>query len=229
MCESFGSKNTKNLKKHFFIAFFIAINFIAGNVFSQTDTIINGKRYKIVEESKPGAKQKKKNTPTDSMFVYKNKKIKYYNNWITGGAGIQQNLNYKLPLGFAGGLDFNFHVKQHYFQLGTVITGEKFGFYNNFQLHAGYGKRHEDASYHFAGFVGISYSMGYSKVDSIYSNPYSKPGIYIQGEVIKKITYDVGIGVTLFADFNQEQSIIGARAILYFSGAYKGKKDENLR
>jgi hypothetical protein len=33
----------------------------------------------------------------------------------------------------------------------------------------------------------------------------------------------------VFADWNQEQTIVGIRAILYFSGAYKGKKDESIR
>ena len=214
------------MKKNFSIIFLIAVLCVTNTVIAQTDTVINGKRYKAIEEVKAG---KKHHPPTDSMFVYNNKKLKYYNNWLTVGAGIQQNLTYKLKMGFAGGVDFNFHIKHHYFQLGTVITGEKFGFYNNYQLHLGYGKRFEDPSYHFAGFVGLSYSSGYSKVDSIYSNHYSKPGIYFQGEVIKKITYDVGIGAALFADLNQEQAIIGVRAVVYFSGAYKGKKDESLR
>lgn len=217
------------MKKHFSILFLILFVCIANSIFAQNDTIINGKRYKIIEEPEAGKKLKKRQIPTDSMFVLNNKKLKYYNSWLTGGAGVQQNLTYKLPIGFAGGLDFNFHIKHNYFQLGTMISGEKFGFYNNYQFHLGYGKRFEDASYHFAGFVGLSYSTGYSKVDSIYSKFYSKPGLYLQGEVVKKITYDVGIGAALFADWNQEQTLIGVRAILYFSGAYKGKKNESLR
>ena len=75
-------------------------------------------------------------------------------------------------------------------------------------------------------FGGVSYSTGYGKVDSIYSRPFNQPGLYAQGEFVKKITYDVGIGLAVYADFNLEQSIVGARAILYFSGAYKGKKYE---
>jgi hypothetical protein len=203
------------------------------NLNAQTDTVINGKHYKIVDENKQSeintrtdtVKQKKHVIPLDSTFILGDKKLKYYNNWLTLGAGLQQNLTYKRSYGFSGGMDFQFHLKQHYFQLGTVITGERFGFYDNYQFHLGYGKRFEDNSIHAAAFAGISYSSGYAKVDSSghYERAYKEPGIYIEGQVIKKITYDVGIGISVFGDFNQEQSIAGARLVLYFSGAYKGK------
>lgn len=170
-------------------------------------------------------KPKKHIPPIDSTFVIDNKMFRYYNNWITLGAGIQQNFSYGYKLGFSGGVDFNFHVKQHYFQTGTVITGERFGFYNNYQFHLGYGKRYEDKNFHAAGFVGPSYSIGYGKVgDTVYTRPYKQVGVYGQVELIKKITYDVGAGVALFADYNQEQTLIGARFLIYFSGAYRGKK-----
>ena len=61
-------------------------------------------------------KKKKHIPPSDSTFVLKNKKLSYYNNWLTVGAGLNQNLTYKRKAGFSGGLDFNFHIKQHYFQ-----------------------------------------------------------------------------------------------------------------
>ncbi|MBL7883002.1 MAG: hypothetical protein JNL69_02965 [Bacteroidia bacterium] len=201
---------------------FVLVNKITG----QTDTVINGKKYKMVEEpvvSKNG-KIKKRIPPLDSMFVINNKKFKYYNNWVTAGAGTHQNLSYKRALGFTVGLDYNFHIKQHYFQLGTNILGERFGFYTNYQFHLGYGKRFEDKDIHFAAFGGLSYSSGYGKVDTLYSRHYSEPGIYVQAEFVKKITWDVGIGASLFADINQEQSLVGLRLVLYFSGAYKGDK-----
>ena len=106
-----------------------------------------------------------------------------------------------------------------------MISGENFGFYDNYEFHVGYGKRYEDKDVHFAGFAGISYSTGYAKVgDSVYTRPFKQPGIYAQIEGIKKVTYDVGVGVSFFVDWNQEQAIFGTRLVLYFSGAYKGKK-----
>jgi hypothetical protein len=218
--------NSSKLKKHLLI-FSVLFLFCGGMLMSQTDTVINGKRYKIVEDTAtPGTKKKRSRPPVDSVFVKDGKKLKYYNNWLTGGAGIQQNLTYNRKYGFAGGVDYHFHIKHHYFQLGTVITGEKFGSYDNYNFHLGYGKRLEDKDFHAAAFLGVSYSTGYAKVDSSgrYERPFKEPGVYIEGQVIKKITYDVGIGISVFGNYCQEQSIIGGRVIIYFSGAYKGKK-----
>ncbi len=210
------------MKKKLSIFFVLCFSIAYVNSYAQTDTIINGKRYKIVDENDSTAtdKQKKRRTPIDSTFVLNNKKLSYYNNWLTVGGGYQQNLTYKRKPGFCGGLDFNFHIKDQYFQTGVIITGERFGFYDNYQFHAGYGKRYEDKDIHVAGFAGISYSTGYGKVgDTVYTRPFSHPGVYAQVEVVKKLTYDVGAGLSLFADWNQEQAIAGARLIVYFSGA----------
>lgn len=216
----FKIETLKNYLYLFLLVFCLALKSNA-----QTDTVINGKTYKMVEEKTSTEKVKKKHiAPLDSTFVINNKKFRHYNNWVTAGAGVQQNLTRKYPLGFTGGVDFNFHIKHHYFQLGTNISGEKFGFYNNYQFHGGYGKRYEDKDIHFSGFAGVSYSTGYGLVDSIYSRPYSQPGIYLQVDIIKKVTYDVGVGASLYADWNAEQAMAGIRFIVYFSGAYNGKK-----
>lgn len=228
------------MKKKITILFFllsIAVG-IPIHLSAQKDTsktpdeiFINGKRYKATEDKKAEIIiNKNKSKSSDSSFIINNKKFQYYNNWLTGGIGGQQNLTYKRELGFAGGLDFNFHIKHHYFQAGILVSGEHFGVYNNYQFHLGYGKRFEDKDYHFAAFMGVSYASGTQviQIDSVKSSrtPYHEPGLYLQGEIVKKITYDVGLGVSLFADWNQEQSMIGMRFILYFSGAYLGKKNK---
>ncbi len=223
------------MKQRFTISFFLIVIFTAPIfVSAQTDTtetsdevIINGKRYKAVEEKKTVIK-KKKSKSLDSIFVIDNKKFQYYNNWLSFGGGVQQNLTYKRGLEFAGGVDLNFHIKRNYFQAGALITGKRFAHYNNYQLHFGYVRRYEDTDFHFAAAMGISYSTGFQvePVDSVktYNRYYNQPGLYIQGEVIKKITYDVGMGACLFADWNKEQSMMGLRFTLYFSGAYTGKR-----
>jgi len=209
------------------------------HLYAQTDTVqtpdeilINGKQYKAIDDKKrENATGKKKTKPTDSIFIIDNKKFQFYNNWLTLGLGGQQNLTYQRELGFAGGLDFNFHIKHNYFQTGGLLSGGRYGSYTNYQLHLGYGKRFEDKDYQFAAFVGLSYSLGtrVTQIDSAKYDrkPYSQPGLYLQGEIVKKITYDVGAGFCMFADWNQEQSMIGLRFILYFSGAYMGKKNKN--
>lgn len=224
------------MKKQFLILFSLLVTSLYAplSVSAQTDTtetpdevIINGKRYKAIEEKKVVIK-KKKSKPLDSTFVVDNKKFQYYNNWLSFGGGVQQNLTYKRELGFAGGVDLNFHIKHNYFQAGALITGKRFAHYNNYQLHFGYARRYEDKDFHFAAAMGISYSTGFQvePIDSVktYNRYYNQPGLYIQGELIKKITYDVGIGACLFADWNKEQSMMGLRFTLYFSGAYTGKR-----
>jgi hypothetical protein len=62
-----------------------------------------------------------------------------------------------------------------------------------------------------------------------YEKAFKEPGIYIEGQVIKKLTYDVGIGLSVFADYNQQQGIAGGRLIIYFSGAYQGKYNGQYR
>lgn len=208
----------------------VVITLTSQSVFAQEDTIetpdeviINGKHYKAVDE-----KKKKKTKPLDSTFVVDNNKFQYYNNWLSFGGGVQQNLTYGRTLGFAGAVDLNFHIKNHYLQVGALISGSRFASYNNYQLHLGYARRFEDKDYHFAAATGLSYSWGFQvePLDSVktYNRYYSEPGWYIQGEVVKKITYDVGLGACLFADWNKEQSMMGLRFTLYFSGAYTGKR-----
>ncbi len=171
------------------------------------------------------SKNHKRLTPLDSEFVMDNKKFKYYNKWFTLGAGVQQNLTYKRDVGFTGGADFNFHIKRNYFQAGLEVMGETATNFTNYEFHLGYGARYEDKDVHFSAFIGPSYSTGYAKMyDTIYSRAYSLPGMYGQVEIVKKIAYDVGIGVALYGDVNKEQTLVGFIGILYFSGSYRGKK-----
>ncbi len=211
-----------------FISILLSL-FISTSVLAQKDTVINGVHYKADKTKNPEfSKNHKRLTPIDSEFVMDNKKFRYYSKWFTIGGGVQQNVTYERNLGFAGGADLNFHIKRNFFQAGAEITGVNVGAFNNYQLHLGYGWRYEDKDVHFALFLGPSFSTGYGLVgnDSVsaYVRPYNEFGLYSQAEIVKKIAYDVGIGAALFADWNQEQTIIGFRGILYFSGSYKGEK-----
>ncbi|MES2591537.1 MAG: hypothetical protein V4608_06610 [Bacteroidota bacterium] len=232
------------MKKHFSILlFFIAIlSIVTSRLTAQTDTteteetpdevIINGKRYKAVDDkTHQPSKPKRKSKPLDSTFVMENKKFQYYNNWMSFGGGVQQNITYKRELGFVAAVDVNFHIKRNYLQAGALISGERFAHYNNYQLHFGYVRRFEDNDLHYSAAIGPTYSWGFQVVpiDPVKNTirSYNEPGFYIQGEVIKKISYDVGMGACLFTDVNKEQSMIGLRFTLYFSGAYTGKRNKS--
>lgn len=152
--------------------------------------------------------------------IYNGNRYKVYNNWISGGAGAAYSTG-TAPLQFAGGVDYNFHLKLSYFQLGFLLSGDAFRNYNNTQLHLCYGKRKESNEYNFAYFGGLSYSTGYENSQA--AKPYSTVGFYLNSQLVRKLKYDIGIGMAAFVDVNFTQTIGGLQIILYFSGAYKGK------
>ena len=158
------------------------------------------------------------------IIIIDGKRYKPYNNWLSLSAGAALNTG-NPNLQFVGGLDYNFHIKGNYFQLGLFLSGDDFGNYNNYNLaHLCYGKRKEDEKKNFSYFGGLSYSTGYEREGGGYkATPYQQLGLYASTEYIKKLTYDVGLGGSFFVDVNLIQTIIGLRANVFFSGAYKGK------
>ncbi len=148
-----------------------------------------------------------------------------YNNWLSAGGGIAKNSQFGGQQ-FTGGIDYNFHIQKEYFQFGLFVTGDQFGEYNNYQFHLCYGKRTEDGNLNFAYFGGLSFSTFYERQGNGYDqNPIKDVGLYFNTELIKKFTYDTGGGISAFADINSHRLILGAKLDLFFSGAYKGKKD----
>ncbi len=169
----------------------------------------------------------KPTTPDDDFkkeIVYQNKKYRVYNNWLNAGAGPSYNSN--IPHAqFSLVVDYNFHIKKEYFQFGILLSGDDFGNYNNVQAHVCYAKRKETEKYNFAAFLGPSYTSGNMYLDSTYSKKaFKEVGIYAEVQFIGKIKYDLGLGPSLFADYNSKRTIVGIKLDLYFSGAFKGNK-----
>ena len=151
-------------------------------------------------------------------------KYRIYNNWLTAGTGWCHNFSYGRDQ-FNLNMDYYFHITDKYFQLGLFFSGNAFRNYNNYNFHVGYGKRIESTAINLSYFGGVSFSTGYKKSGTqTESDPFSEPGIFGQVEYIRKIKYDVGIGAGLFADANLLQTIAGLKFVVYFSGAFKGKK-----
>lgn len=153
---------------------------------------------------------------------------KRHSNWMSGGAGYAINSSFKNAQ-FNMGADFNFHITDKYFQAGLFLSGDAFGSYNNRQFHACYGKRKETNSINFAYFGGLSFSSLFrlDGATGLYgSTAESAVGIYGNVQFVKKIKYDIGIGISAFADVNTVQNIFGVRLDVYFSGAYKGRKED---
>ena len=101
----------------------------------------------------------------------------------------------------------------------TVIFGQNNPDFMS-DLHFCLGKRIENVKYNFAGFVGLARCVGL--LDS--STKFTSPGIYAEIQATKKIFFDIGYGLTLYANYNKSYPIVGLRLDLFFSNSYRRKK-----
>ena len=155
------------------------------------------------------------------------KRFRVYNNWMNLGLGEGFNSNLATPQNILD-VDLHFHIYKHYFQVGTFLSGDRFGSFNTYSTHVAYGKRSENQHRNMFICIGPSYSWGYPFKQGIYlPNIYSVFGVYGQAQYIYKLAYDLGIGGALFADANSRQTVYGISLALYFSGAYRGEKKKS--
>ncbi len=158
--------------------------------------------------------------------IFKNKKYRIYNNYVSGGAGKCYNGGWK-NWEFCPALDFNFHIGKKYFQVGGLLAGPNLGINNCLQIHACWGYRHERANYMLAAYGGLSYTGGYylqTINDTARAFSFQTAGAYLALQYFYKIKFDYGIGVTAVLDVNTIQVLTGIRVELFFSGAYRGVK-----
>ena len=52
----------------------------------------------------------------------------------------------------------------------------------------------------------------------------SSMGVYFSAQAVTKFTYDIGFGVELSGEYSPQQSSLGIKFILFFSGSYRGPK-----
>jgi len=157
------------------------------------------------------------------------KRYRVHNNYLTAGPGYLSS-SLRKNIQQAIGIDFQFHIRQQHFQVGALMSGETFGSNNNLQLHVGYGFRKEDKNSNLAFFIGPSYISGvltvsdsttYGGIRPVFYSPF---GIYACAQGVKKITYDIGLGLEVFAEYSDKQSLFGIKLIAFFSSAYVGPK-----
>lgn len=160
--------------------------------------------------------------------VFKNKKYRIYNNYVTGGAGKCYNSGWREGE-ICPALDFNFHIGKKYFQIGGMLAGPRFGVNNCVQSHLCWGYRFERVNYMLAAYGGLSYITGYYlPKDSVNQKPFRTAGAYIALQYFYKVKFDYGLGATAFLDVNTTQILSGIRVELFFSGAYRGLKRRDL-
>jgi hypothetical protein len=160
-------------------------------------------------------------------IIVSGKRYRVHNNYLTAGPGFLssslRNTSQK-----AIGIDFQFHIRRQHFQTGVMMSGEDFGANNNVGAHIGYGYRKETKRNNYAFFVGPSYYTGVTAIqDSVLGTRpkiYEGWGIYGCAQAIYKLTFDIGFGAELFAEYGRYQRLGGIKFIVFFSGAYVGAK-----
>lgn len=189
--------------------FFFVLMIVLPKISSGQDTA----RYKVQENFK-------------REIVINDKRFRVYNNWFSGGGGVAVNTGIPYVQTVIA-VNLNFHVKRYYFRLGGMMSGNNFGQWNNYQLHGGWVPyRKETEKYNLAFVAALSYATGYKFVapPDVFNTarPYATVGGYAEVQYIHKIYYDAGIGGAFFVNVNDQNAIIGIRADLFLSGAYKG-------
>jgi hypothetical protein len=160
-------------------------------------------------------------------IIHDGKRYRVYNNYLTFGIGKAYSDIRRLEQNMLN-VDFQFHVQKQYFQLGFFMSGDELLKNTNIQGHVCYGLRREKDYINLAAFVGPSYSYfvtGFSDSLGVFHvTRHNVFGGYLCLQGVYKIKYDVGLGIELFADVSVQQTMVGARLICYFSGAYRGEK-----
>jgi hypothetical protein len=145
-------------------------------------------------------------------------------------------------------INFNFHFyKELYFQIGlTRIKGYKTLEYPekkdltisyfNFNLSPitiktenthfafvftpiglAYGGGYKDETYHFVGKIATDST-------NVIQNNYFGLNYYSALQCIYKFKYDLGIGASVYAEYQSDATILGFKLCLYFSAAFKGNQ-----
>lgn len=160
-------------------------------------------------------------------LIWMDKRYRIHNNYLTAGGGyIYSTIRTKEQAII--GIDYNFHIKRQKFQAGVLMSGDAFLSNNNINIHLGYGYRIEDEKKNIAFYGGPCFNTGIyppviTATDTIPARIFENIGIYASAHYIKKIAYDIGIGLEAVIEANATQVYGGIKGVLFFSGAYRGK------
>lgn len=156
-------------------------------------------------------------------ILFDGKRYKLYSNYMTGGPLIASStIRSQAQKGI--GIDFNWHIRRRFFQTGLMMSGLDFGDNNHISGHLTIAQRKEGNYYSLAGFVGACYSYGVTGDITTGPQFYNVFGGYASLQYVVKFNYDLGLGLEAFTEISQNQTMVGAKLIAFFSGAYKGPK-----
>lgn len=161
--------------------------------------------------------------------VYKGLRFKINTSWFSVHGGMASTIEKPGSFGLNNyGLDYNIPAKRdedmyNFYNMGLTTYGDN-RYLRAYNFHGGYGWRKPRRKYNLSAFVGPSATIGYFPADSvdIYTS-FRSIGIIAQAEAVYKVIYDVGIGTSVFVNYDFTHPVYGIRFNLYFSNSYKGK------
>lgn len=162
---------------------------------------------------------------------YKDKVYRQGSNWFDFGLGYAYNIDKK-------SFDNTFTMAYHYRYKGVYFNG---GFHYTTQqlfdikplrvlrpmeflldIYLGAGLRTEGRWHHIGFFIGPSFATTLISRpdDSKISDLKFQLGAYVKTEIIFKLFYDLGLGVSVFGSFNKRYQVAGLQITFYFSNAF---------
>lgn len=179
-------------------------------------------------------KKKSSETPDSTIvlgkgrIVHKNRIYRQNASYLTAayGAGygfesrmIEQNMT----------LSFQYFVKKVGLQLGYHSSSDNKIWWRSYQklndLYLGAGKRWEGTRYNLSVFGGPGYAYGSyiawnEERQKEWAYGFSTLGFHAELQATYKISYDIGIGLSLYTSANTYYSVTGAQLHLFFSTAF---------
>jgi hypothetical protein len=165
-------------------------------------------------------------------FILDQKIYRPYSNYLTLNAGASYNINLATIEQLVN-IGYCFRVKKYFFQTGYQVSSNRFVLYRSLQklnsLYTLWGIRKEDLHKNIGIFLGPTYVYGsyYTGENSwgkdLYHGLTHHFGVLAKAEYTYKLFYDIGVGTSLFVNWNTEYPIAGISFLVYFSGAYRGE------
>lgn len=152
---------------------------------------------------------------------------KEHANYLNAGAGFGYFFSQNKSFGTVG-LGYNFRIKEKYYKVGFERS-DNISFFGTSVIHLNdfhiaTGKRYPSKRYNLSYFYGGSLYSFHERLNL--TDPVKRGlGIYAEASAFFKPVYDIGFGFTAYANANIHAPVAGLRFDLYFSGAYRGKKE----
>ena len=177
----------------------------------------------ILGFSKVFAQEKQKQDDLKKERTIRGNRFKVFNNYVNYGTGLGRAIESSKGWNPTA-VEYNFHIKRSYFMFGyqrTDVSGflNKPKRYRMNDLHLCYGFRKESKVLNVAYYGGISRPWGILN-DTL---SFKTIGIYAEAQFVRKLFYDVGAGLSIFAHYNNFFPLFGVRIDIFLSGAYQGK------